>query len=448
MARLNTMRERFAQLVRTFGGATATVFPEERQLERAVLNCLLWEDQFYEDGKAVGARIAALVPQVMPSKVAALAVRAREQMKLRHVPLLLVREMARHETHRRLVGKTLARIVQRPDEMTEFLAIYWKDALGPLQQRRKEKLAKQVKLGLAEAFGKFDAYQLAKYDRAGPVRLKDVLFMVHAKPANDDQQALWKALANGKLPVPDTWEVALSGGADKRETWERLLGERKLGGLALLRNLRNMLAVGVPEEALGDALDAMRVERILPYRFLAAARHAPTLEGALERALFRSVAGIDRLPGKWRVLVDVSGSMDARMSGGSTMTRIEAASALAILAKELCARTEIYTFSDRVIRVADRRGFALRDAIVGSQSHGGTALGEAVSSIDRGDAITLVLTDEQSQSPVRPPTDIGYMVNVASAQNGVGGNDWRRIDGFSERIFEWIAEDSREATYR
>ncbi len=63
--------------------------------------------------------------------MAALAIEAREQMKLRHAPLLVVREMARHEKHRALVADTLARVIQRPDEMMELLAIYWADALGP-----------------------------------------------------------------------------------------------------------------------------------------------------------------------------------------------------------------------------------------------------------------------------------------------------------------------------
>ena len=51
---------------------------------------------------------------------------------------------------------------------------------------------------------------------------------------------MWKRLIAGELAVPDTWEVALSSGANKREAWERLLREQKLGALALLRNLRNM----------------------------------------------------------------------------------------------------------------------------------------------------------------------------------------------------------------
>ena len=161
------------------------------------MNCLLWEDQFYEDGVAIADRIKTLVPLVEPAKVAALAIAAREEMKLRHAPLLVVREMARHETHRVLVADTLARVIQRPDEMTELLAIYWADALGPMQQRKRQPVSAQIKKGLARALTKFDAYQLAKYDRDGAVRIRDVLFLVHAKPKDADQEKVWKQLVDG-----------------------------------------------------------------------------------------------------------------------------------------------------------------------------------------------------------------------------------------------------------
>jgi hypothetical protein len=430
----------------TFEGASAIVFTPERQLERAVMNCFLWESQFYEDGEAIADRITKLVALVQPAFAADLAIRAREDMKLRHAPLLVVRAMARLETHRSLVGATLARIIQRPDEMTEFLAIYWQGNLGPLEQRRKEKLAKQVKLGLATAFGKFDAYQLAKYDREGPVRLRDVLFLTHPKPANDVQRDLWKGLVDGKLPVPDTWETALSGGADKKETWLRLLAGRKLGALALLRNLRNMSAAGVPEDAIRDALAAAKIDRVLPYRFIAAARHAPALEDVLEAAMLRAVAETPKLRGKWRLLVDVSGSMDEKLSAKSDLKRLDAACGLAILAREICEEVEIHTFSYNTVRVPPRRGFALRDAIVGSQPHGGTDLGKAVREIDRPDAKLIVFTDEQSRTPVQAPASTGYMVNVASAKNGIGYGPWQRIDGFSERMLDWIADRESERT--
>ena len=123
---------------------------------------------------ATPEKLEALVPLVAPERTAELAIAARETMKLRHAPLLVVREMARHPTHRGLVADTLARVIQRPDEMTELLAIYWADALGPQQQRKRQPVSAQIKKGLARALTKFDAYQLAKYDRDGAVRIKEI----------------------------------------------------------------------------------------------------------------------------------------------------------------------------------------------------------------------------------------------------------------------------------
>ncbi len=71
------------------------------------------------------------------------------------------------------------------------------------------------------------------------------------------------------------------------------------------------------------------------------------------------------------------------------------------------------------MKVPPRRGFALRDAIVSSQPHGGTLLGEAVKEIDRKGDRLIVFTDEQSHDTVPAPKGTGYMVNVASYQHGV-----------------------------
>ena len=423
---------------RTHEGAKGRAFAPERELRRALMSCMLWEDQFYEDGVSIAERIGALVPKVRAETVATLAVEAREAMKLRHAPLLIAREMARHETHRGLVADTLERIIQRPDELTEFLAIYWADALGPMQQRKSRAVSAQAKKGLARAFAKFDAYQLAKYDRDGAVRLRDVLFLVHAKPKDKEQEKIWKQLVDGTLVSPDTWEVALSGGADKKEAFERLIAEKKLGALALLRNLRGMLHAGVPRKTIAKALDVMRTDRVLPYRFMAAAQHAPDLEPELEHAMFRAIEGHHRLRGKTRLLVDVSGSMDWPLSARSEMRRLDAACGLAVLAREICDDVEIFTFSNAVKKVAPRRGFALRDAIVSSQPHGGTELGKAIAEVDKAGARLIVFTDEQSHDAVGAPKGVGYMVNVASYRHGVGHGDWRRIDGFSEKILDWI----------
>lgn len=420
----------------THEGAPAAVLTAEQSLRRSVLACMLWEDEFYESGQTIAHRIRTLVPQVEPARVAALAIEARTSMKLRHAPLLLVREMARHASHRGLVAETLAQVIQRADELTEFVAIYWKDGRVPLSG--------QVKKGLAAAFPRFNEYQLAKYDRAAQVRLRDVLFLSHAKPVDAAQAALWKRLIADELAIPDTWEVALSAGGSsadaKRASWERLLTENKLGALALLRNLRNMKEAQVEESLVVAALDGMNTDRVLPFRFLAAARYAPQLEEPLERAMFRSVAGMKRLPGKTVVLVDVSGSMVCRLSARSEMLRTDAAYGLAVLLREICESIAVYTFSFVAKAVPPRRGFALRDAMESSQPHGGTNLGAALDAIrDRYDRI-VVITDEQSHDTVSAPRGRGYLINVASARNGVGYGAWNHIDGFSESVVQYIHE--------
>jgi hypothetical protein len=434
MIKLNRIVQAF-----THERAKAKRFTPEMALKRSLMNCLLWEDQYYEDGVAIADRIKTLVPQVDAKRVAALAIEAREVMKLRHAPLLVIREMARHETHRALVADTIERVIQRPDEMTELLAIYWADALGPQQQRKRQPVSAQVKKGLARALTKFDAYQLAKYDRDGAVRIKDVLFLVHAKPKDKAQEKVWKQLVDGELAAPDTWEVSLSSGKDKRETFERLMAENKLGGLALLRNLRLMQQAQVPRQTIADTILAMRTDRILPYRFITAARYAPDFEPELETAMLKSIKGYARLPGRTRLLIDVSGSMFHPLSAQSEMTRAEAACGLAILAREVCEEVEIFTFSQEVKKVPPRRGFALRDAIIGSQPHTSTYLGKAVSEIDRKGDRLIVFTDEQSHDRVPDPVARGTMVNVASYQHGVGHGAWTKVDGFSEAVIAWIA---------
>ena len=439
--RLNVLKLGHLVTVRTHEGAPAAVLTAEQALRRSVLSCMLWEDEFYEDGVEIASRIRELVPRVAAAQVAALAVEARERMKLRHAPLLLVREMARHATHRGMVAETLSRVIQRADELAEFVAIYWAGG--------KQPLAAQVKQGLASAFVKFDEYALAKYDRAGVVRLRDVLFLSHARPVDEAQAAVWKRLAENQLATPDTWEVALSAtgsdGEGKRVAWERLLAERKLGALALLRNLRNMHEARVGEELVLSALAAMKTDRVLPFRFLAAARTAPQWEQALESAMFRALEGkAGRLAGHTVLMVDVSGSMEAPISHRSEMRRTDAAYGLAILLREIAEKVTIYTFSDHTKLVASRRGMALRDALEHSQPHSGTYLGKAIEHAGRdcqnGYDRMVVITDEQSHDHVPEPRSRGYVINVASNRNGVGYGAWTHVDGWSEAVVEFIVE--------
>ena len=414
----------------THEGAPARELTAEQKLRRSVLSCLLWENEFYEDGQTIADRIFALAADVSSETLAALAIEARELMKLRHAPLMLLCALIAKGGP--MVAPTIEHVIQRADEMSELVTLYWRNGKRPL--------SKQMKLGLARAFVKFDAYQLAKYDRDGEVKLRDVLFLCHAKPKDTAQAEVWKQLVDKTLASPDTWEVALSGGADKAATFTRLLGERKLGYLALLRNLRNMDQASVDETLIKDAILARRgAERVLPFRYVAAARAAPRFEPWLDQALAETVLEQPVLKGRTLILVDVSGSMDARLSAKSDLTRMDAAATLASIVP---GDVRVFTFSNQVVETPPRRGIAGVDAIVRSQPHGGTELGKAVSAMDtiRHDRL-IVITDEQSHDRVPDPiAQKAYMINVASARHGVGYGTWTHIDGFSENVLTFLRE--------
>lgn len=410
------------------------------QLRRLVMSCLLWEDEFYVDGVTIAQAITDAAKKVDTKSLADITVATRVEQHLRHVPLLLACELATRGGP--MVSDTLNAILLRADELSEFLTLYWRNGKTPL--------AKQVKKGLAKAFGRFDAYQLAKYDREKEIRLRDVLFMVHAKPRDEAQAAIWKQLVDGTLPAPDTWEVNLSGGADKRETFDRLLREGKLGYFALLRNLRNMADAGVDAELIKAAILARGsgADKVLPFRFIAAARAAPRFETQLDASLVKTIEGLEPLKGTTAVIVDVSGSMDHRLSVKSDLSRIDAG---AMLASMIPGSVRMFSFSDRLVEVPPRRGMAGVDAIQKSQPHSGTALFDAIHTInERVDYDRLiVITDEQDTGgavkvcPNPKPGKLGYMINVASNKNGVGYGRWNHIDGFSENVLRWIAESEK-----
>lgn len=419
----------------TAEGAPAKHITPEQALRRSVLSCLLWEQEFYEDGKTIADRIAENAAQCSTETVAALAKEARQVHGLRHAPLILLLDLVRRGGSG--VADAIDAAIRRPDEIGELVALYWRNG--------RKMLPRQMRLGMAKAFNRFSEYSLAKYDRDGPVKLRDVLFLSHAKPKDDETAALFKKVADRELATPDTWEVSLSAGADKKETFERLIRDGKLGYLALLRNLRNMVDAGCDRGLVTDAIVARKGdELVFPFRYVAAARAVPQLEPYIDQALCEAVASAPRLSGITAVLVDVSGSMDERLSAKSDLKRMDAAAALASV---INGDVRVFTFSNQVVEVPPRRGMAGVDAVIRSQPHSGTYLGQAVTAINgqvKHDRL-IVITDEQSADRVPDPVAAkAYMINVASNRNGVGYGRWCHIDGFSEAVIRFIAESEND----
>lgn len=433
-------------LVFTHEGARAYQhIAPENQLRRLVMSCFLWEDEFYVDGKTIAEQIEEAALKVPPAVLSRIAIEARRVHNLRHVPLLLTAILAKTGSGTGLVSETIQQVIRRADEPGELISIYWRKGRCPLSA--------QMKKGLAKAITRFDAYQLAKYNRDAAVKLRDVLFMTHAKAKDETQAADWKALVDGTLQAPDTWEVALSAGADKRETFERLIREGNLGYLALLRNLRNMTQVGVDTGLIRDAIVSRKngADRVLPFRYVAAARACPQMEPALDQALCEAISEMPAFSGRTAVMVDVSRSMYDKLSAKSDMTRMDAAAALASI---IHGDVRMFSFSDRLVEAPPRRGMAGVDAVVKSQPHNGTALFDAIDELNRtvSHDRLIVITDEQASAPgifgyriqgriTRLPDPVcerAYMINVASAKNGVGYGKWVHLDGFSEGVLRFI----------
>lgn len=457
MARKNTAAKEV--LVQNRAGGFGQKTSAYLQLRRSVLSCMLWEKLAYESGNETTRRIAQLVPQIPPSQVVELAKEARDKMQLRHVPLFLIRELARVKGNGPYVREALSHVIQRADEITEFLAIY--GLSNESRAKTKTKISHRgIKAGLAAAFHKFDEYQLAKYDQDSLVKLRDALFLCHGKPGDRKQKALWQRLINRELKTPDTWEVQLSAGKDKKAVFTRLIRDGKLGGMALLKNLRGMLEAGVDEDLIRERL-AEGCGRALPFRFITAAKYAPRLEDAVEQAMLASAAQVEKLPGRTLLVVDISGSMHAALSGKSEIIRMDAACAVAALAREMCEQATIYatagndgTRRHKTELVPARRGFALINTIKKMYNHlggGGIFLVQCLDYISTQESKAfdrvIIFTDEQDcDHKANPATakklgDHNYVVNISSEAYGISyKNGWEHVDGFSEATLDYIRE--------
>lgn len=433
------------------GGAFAAKQGAYELLRRAVLSCLLWEDLAYQSGTENAENIATLIPQVEPAKVAELAIEARTKQKLRHVPLYIVSEMLKHPHHKGLVAQTLEKVVTRPDQITDFVAIYWKNGKKPL--------AAQAKKGLAACFNKFNEYQLAKYDRDGSVKLRDVLFLTHAKPAQGNEE-LFKKIANRELQVPDTWEVALSTGKDKKATWTRLIEEKKLGALAFLRNLRNMKQVSVDASVIRKGFRQVNSQMLLPLNFFSAAKHAPEFKTDINELMLRTYKDLPKLPGKSIFVVDVSGSMGAQISTKSDFMRMDVAAAMAVLAHELCEDVEIwctagsdYARTHQTERIDyPKRGFDLVDQIMkmkGKLGGGGIFTRQCLEHIEKNISYTpdriMIFSDSQDCDRTNKiPNPFGknnYIVDVSAHSHGVNyrGKFSAEVSGWSENFLTFVS---------
>lgn len=245
--------------------------------------------------------------------------------------------------------------IYRPDDMAEIVAAY--------AAMNEKSITNAMKKGFREALESLDAYSLLKYKSS----VLDMINLVHPDPK--ESKALVEYMGN-KVPVfeaiikgynvsADTWEVAQSDAGQvvaqavregklseseakevlteqKSENWKGLLTEGKLGILAAIRNLRNIL-VNKPETSTINTLcsllsdgELIKKGKIMPYQLDMAnevlnAEFSDSNSRKLSQALLKgyelAVPNLkELLSGNNLVVIDMSGSMSSRIADPNKKT--------------------------------------------------------------------------------------------------------------------------------
>lgn len=312
MSKFNSTAANTNKIENLAGGEGFSMTPE-LELVSALLTSFL-EDKFYETGKKRQNRIENLVEKVDPLFAAKASIFARTEFGMRSVSHVVAGVIAGTVKGEEWTKRYFDKIVYRPDDMMEILSYYYAN------YSKTEPNA--LKKGFANALGRFDEYQLAKYrSNSKEIKLVDIVNLVHPKHS----EAI-KKLVNDKLRNKETFEAKLSkaGQSDdddaKANAWAELIKSGRIGYMALLKNLRNIINE-TDDETIDKAVELLTDENrirkslLLPFRFLTAydqlesnSRSSKVLSG-LSDALDISFANVPKFDGKTLIVIDHSGSM-------------------------------------------------------------------------------------------------------------------------------------------
>lgn len=423
-------------------------------LRRVTLANLLFESNYYQSSDDIMNQIEILVKKVPAEKTLGLILECRFEQKLRHTPLWLA--LLVNEFHKEIsIKDTLAKIANRPDMLIDMLGMI-KARYGKIKP-----ISKAIKKGMALAFNNYDEYQIAKYKKSNmDISLIDVVNLVHPKPTQKNRDALSK-LVKGKLEAANTWESALSAGSDKKDTFERMIGEGSLGSLAILRNIRNFKDSGINRATIKKAISQVKSNMLTPLNFLAAQRIAPEFTEDLNEAM-RACFVNDKIKGTTILAIDTSGSMGNLTSGYSDFSRMDLAFSMAALGS--------YIFEDLIlVFTAGSDGARTGKHIVWSNSKGLGVFNDLrpiMDNIGYGGIFTyqlcewikqegysrdadrlVVVSDSQdvdachglNKKPDTTPYRNSYIIDISTHTHGIKTGVWTaEINGWSDKVFNYI----------
>lgn len=325
MSRFNSATPTLEARTRTTNKAGGEGYKSSPELELvSTMLTSFVQDKFYETAAGETNRIGKLIQSVDPLFGAKAAIYARDTFNMRSVSHIAAGELAPVVSGQPWAKDFYEAIVVRPDDMTEIASYASKGG--------KLKLTAAMKKGFANAFNKFDGYQLSRYRAEDKtISLVDIVNLTRPKADNEKTDEALHALVNGTLRQSRTFEAKLSVAGQKGATQEEKAASKSqawsetvptMGYMALLKNLRNIMT-----DADGATLDlalsrltnekAVKSSRVLPYRFVIAERelkkthHANTQKviRALSQALDISVSNVPKFEGRTLIALDASSSM-------------------------------------------------------------------------------------------------------------------------------------------
>lgn len=494
MSKLNK-KSTSVKIGKSYNGNLQFVKSSEQQLYELAAMTLIGKHHYYSSHDELITSIEKNISDVVDSGnidfIANTIVYARTCMNIRSAPILMAVLFAGALRKRGIqypsLRRVIADVIQRADQIADMYAV----ALDYFGNKNSIPLA--IKRGVADAFNKFDEYQFGKYNTKASVKLRDVLRIVHPKASSEEQGAVFARIINETLTVPYTWETELSRNGQlpdemrksNAQLWTELVSSGKLGYMALLRNLRNMLEANMQSDVLQTHVldvisDPVQVKKSkqLPFRFLSALkateiidlnkRLAVKVHRALNGALDASFSNIPHIGNNIWIIVDCSGSMDMGGTLGSPMYTAAAFAAGLVRANANANNVKITMFSDNAFHVDINPEHDVMDNIkylINKVEGGGTNLAAALELKDtlgfEPDTVVL-LSDMQVDSLNRTYGVYGYQreqqhiinisqifapdvvkvaVNLApySTSPAHNINGWIQLNGWSDKVFDFIA---------
>jgi hypothetical protein len=401
---------------------------------------------------------------------------ARGPLRMRSMPIALAVQFAmalrRGDIEYPHLRRLFYDVIQRADDVIDALA-YAITVFGS-----KNKVPMAVRRGISDAMSKFDERSFAKYDRDRGVTFKDALRILHPIPKTSEAEAVFAKIIGDSLEVPYTWEVELSRNgalpAEERKTpaalWEELIRSKRLGYMALLSNLRNILNAGVSTETirlvcerLADPAQVAKT-RQLPFRFASAYEMVAALRpsggnavrNALVRALDVSLGNLPKIGENVWFIVDRSLSMtQGRTDMGCRPPMGAAALFAATLAKSASSSYNfaLTMFSDYAIDVPLDLSSSVMDLSSQIQEKAFGVGTNLQSALDRKASLgfepdtVVVISDMQvDRLPHQDitsvfPTAMKIAIDISAYSTTPVSefHGWHQLFGWSDSIMQWIS---------